>query len=249
MFLYRGHGMTSPRSTFCIEFDGRRFVEMSFWQWLADGVLRLWVHMCMHVSCMLLQEGSEAVRRTLFLWSGRELVRLRRQTDRRLGRDPPLYQSLWGEGVRTRVGWGCIQCARGGWGRRWGITIGWSSHKRQRKGTGGWWWSLQVLRGGGFSSWQDVTTISRAIFLISWRGAVYLLLLGCSFGALIGCRGVLVGGGGGWCLAFELWVAEGTCLLDIEPFLQTASVEEMTARSDHSTVHVLEGKSTDTHMH
>lgn len=32
-------------------------------------------------------------------------------------------------------------------------------------------------------------------------------------------------------------------LLDVEPFLQTASMEEMAAWSDHSTVHVLAGTS------
>lgn len=42
-------------------------------------------------------------------------------------------------------------------------------------------------------------------------------------------------------------MTEWACLLDIKPFLQTASVEEMTAWSDHSTVHVLEGMSTKTH--
>lgn len=36
-----------------------------------------------------------------------------------------------------------------------------------------------------------------------------------------------------------------TRFLDIQPLLQTASMEEMTARSDHSTVHVLEANSTD----
>lgn len=35
------------------------------------------------------------------------------------------------------------------------------------------------------------------------------------------------------------------CLLDIKPFLQTASVEEMTAWSDHSTGHVLVADSAD----
>lgn len=40
-------------------------------------------------------------------------------------------------------------------------------------------------------------------------------------------------------------MTKGAGLLDIEPFLQTASVEEMTARSDHSTVHILVADSTD----
>lgn len=54
---------------------------------------------------------------------------------------------------------------------------------------------------------------------------------------------------GGRCrLALELRVAERTRLLDVEPFLQTASVEEMTARRDHGTVHVLDGVNTDTHV-
>lgn len=35
-------------------------------------------------------------------------------------------------------------------------------------------------------------------------------------------------------------MTERARFLDIQPFLQTASVEEMTARSDHSTGHVLE---------
>lgn len=42
-------------------------------------------------------------------------------------------------------------------------------------------------------------------------------------------------------------MTEGACLLDVEPFLQTASVEEMTARSDDSTVHVLKERA-QTHM-
>lgn len=51
---------------------------------------------------------------------------------------------------------------------------------------------------------------------------------------------------GGRCrLALELRVAERTRLLDVEPFLQTASVEEMTARRDHGTVHVLVADGTD----
>lgn len=41
-------------------------------------------------------------------------------------------------------------------------------------------------------------------------------------------------------------MTEGARLLDIKPFLQTASVEEMTTWRDHSIVHVLEGKSTKT---
>lgn len=40
-------------------------------------------------------------------------------------------------------------------------------------------------------------------------------------------------------------MTERARFLDIQPFLQTASVEEMTARSDHSTGHVLEADSTD----
>lgn len=40
-------------------------------------------------------------------------------------------------------------------------------------------------------------------------------------------------------------MTEGARLLDIKPFLQTASVEEMTARSNHGTVHVLVADSTD----
>lgn len=40
-------------------------------------------------------------------------------------------------------------------------------------------------------------------------------------------------------------MTERTCFLDVQPFLQTASVEEMTARRDHSTVHVLVADSTD----
>lgn len=36
-----------------------------------------------------------------------------------------------------------------------------------------------------------------------------------------------------------------TCFLDVQPFLQTASMEEMTAWGDHSIVHVLEADSTD----
>lgn len=43
-------------------------------------------------------------------------------------------------------------------------------------------------------------------------------------------------------------MAERTRLLDVEPFLQTAGVEEMTARRDHGTVHVLDGVNTDTHV-
>ena len=39
-------------------------------------------------------------------------------------------------------------------------------------------------------------------------------------------------------------MAEGARLLDIKPFLQTASMEEMTAWSDHCIVHVLEEMST-----
>lgn len=36
-------------------------------------------------------------------------------------------------------------------------------------------------------------------------------------------------------------MAQGAGLLDIQPLLQTACVEEMTARRDHSRLHVLMG--------
>lgn len=39
-------------------------------------------------------------------------------------------------------------------------------------------------------------------------------------------------------------MAERTGLLNVEPFLQTASVEEMTAGGDDRRVHVLENKTT-----
>lgn len=42
-------------------------------------------------------------------------------------------------------------------------------------------------------------------------------------------------------------MTKGARLLDIKPFLQTASVEEMTAWSDHSTVQVLKGMSRNKH--
>lgn len=37
-------------------------------------------------------------------------------------------------------------------------------------------------------------------------------------------------------------VAQRAGLLDIQPFLETACVEEMTARRDHSRFHVLKGR-------
>ena len=41
---------------------------------------------------------------------------------------------------------------------------------------------------------------------------------------------------------FEVAVAQRAGLLDIQPFLQTACVEEMAARRDHSGFHVLKGE-------
>lgn len=175
---------------------------------------------------------------------------------------------LWGHGVNVGGGRGYVQCVRQRGGRRWGMTSGRlvrSSHKwwRRRRRRARRWWSLQILgtRGntrGGLSSWHDKSSIPLlfSCFLlvpIIGKRALFLLLTGLGFvlpcRALIGCRGVLVGGSGGWCLALELRVTKGTCLLDIKPFLQTASVEEMTARSDHSAVHVLEEMRAQTHAH
>lgn len=105
------------------------------------------------------------------------------------------------------------------------------------------WWSHLFLRRwrhprGGLCSWWYRFAISLPI-PISWS-----FILPCR--ALIGCWGVLIGASSGWCLALELGVTKWARLLDVEPFLQTASMEEMAARSDHSTVHVLAGTSKNT---
>lgn len=39
---------------------------------------------------------------------------------------------------------------------------------------------------------------------------------------------------------FEVAMAQRAGLLDIQPFLQTARMKEMTARGNHSRLHVLE---------
>lgn len=44
---------------------------------------------------------------------------------------------------------------------------------------------------------------------------------------------------------FEVAMAQRAGLLDIQPFLQTARMKEMTARGDHSRLHVLITDSTD----
>ena len=59
----------------------------------------------------------------------------------------------------------------------------------------------------------------------------------------IGSR-VTLGGARGGDLALELAVAEGAGLLDVEPLLQTAGVEEVAAGRDHRLAHVLQREHT-----
>lgn len=103
-------------------------------------------------------------------------------------------------------------------------------------------------RGGFFSlCCSSFTSLIFHIIIIIIRRILFLSDNSVSFlsGRVgIGCGDVLVGNSVGWRLALKLSMTKRTSLLDVQPLLQTASVEEVTARSDHSTAHVLQGTET-----
>lgn len=223
--------------------------------WLADGVCRLcfyehvWPVWCLGSDgrMRLLRDGRELVRRQ----SGRGLLAVRQEAW--------AYLTGWIRFSRGDFHWWRQMLMVGGGrvGGRWGgMTDGWRGirffHECRWRWVGRW-WSLPLLRRwrrtSGFPIWCYSSAISFPI-PSHWSAILFLpiswsFILPCR--ALIGCWVIMIGASGAsWGLALELRVTKWTRLLDVEPLLQTASMEEMAAWSDHSIVHVLEGMSTNT---